>query len=112
MTAQVSIVAKTLKDALVVPASALFKDAEDAHYVMLAGSDNHAHQKIVKVGIRNADDVQIVDGLTATDRVIISGGYGLPDKAQIKLQEPGAAKDDDDKAAPDRAAKPKAPDKD
>ncbi|HEY1923613.1 MAG TPA: efflux RND transporter periplasmic adaptor subunit [Candidatus Acidoferrum sp.] len=112
MTAQVSIVAKTLKDALVVPTSALFKDAEDAHYVMLAGSDNHAHQKIVKVGIRNADDVQIVDGLTATDRVIVSGGYGLPDKAQIKLQEPGAAKDDDDKAAPARAAKPKAPDKD
>ena len=116
MTAQVSIVAKTLKDALVVPTSALFKDAEDADYVMLAGSDNHAHQKIVKVGIRNADDVQIAEGLTATDRVIVSGGYGLPDKAQIKLVAPGAAKDDaakdDDKATPAGAAKPKAPDKD
>jgi HlyD family secretion protein len=117
MTAQVSVVAKTLTDALVVPTAALFKDAEDADYVMLAGNDNHAHQKIVKVGIRNAGQVQIVEGLVGSDRVIVSGGYGLPDKSQIKLQEPGAAKDeaardDDDKATPAGAAKPKAPDKD
>jgi HlyD family secretion protein len=113
MTAQVSMVAKTVKDALVVPAAAVFKDAEGADYVMVAGSDEHAHQKVVKVGIRNGDQVQIVSGLDAAEKVIQSGGYGLPDKTQIKLQEAAPSKDaSDDKA--DRAgdsAKPETPGK-
>jgi HlyD family secretion protein len=113
MTAQVSMVAKTVKDALVVPAAAVFKDAEGADYVMVAGSDEHAHQKVVKVGIRNGDQVQIVSGLDAAEKVIQSGGYGLPDKTQIKLQEAAPSKDaSDDKA--DRAGdstKPETPGK-
>jgi HlyD family secretion protein len=118
MTVQVSIVAQTLKDALVVPASALFKSAEGEDYVMLAGSDQHAHEKIVRVGVRNGDEVQIAEGLTASDRVIVTGGYGLPDKTQIKLrtsadEDTAPARNDDDKApAPTGAKKPDAPDKD
>jgi HlyD family secretion protein len=113
MTAQVSMVAKTVKDALVVPAAAVFKDAEGADYVMVAGSDEHAHQKVVKVGIRNGDQVQIVSGLDAAEKVIQSGGYGLPDKTQIKLQEAAPSKDASDNKA-DRAgdsAKPETPGK-
>ena len=37
---------------------------------MLAGSDGRAHQKAVKLGIRNGDDVQIVEGVTASDKVV------------------------------------------
>ena len=51
MTVQVSLVAKTVKDALLVPASAVFQTTEDADYVMVAGSDQHAHQKLVKLGL-------------------------------------------------------------
>jgi hypothetical protein len=53
---------------------------------MLAGSDGRAHQKAVKLGIRNGDDVQIVDGVTAIDKVVASGAYGLPDKTRIKVE--------------------------
>jgi HlyD family secretion protein len=107
MTVQVSMVAKTVKDALVIPAAALFKTAEGADYVMVAGSDEKAHQKIVKVGIRNGDDAQIVSGLDAAEKVITAGGYGLPDKTQIKLQEAAPAKEaGDDKAGAGDAAKP------
>jgi HlyD family secretion protein len=105
MTVQVSMVAKTVKDALVIPAAALFKTAEGADYVMVAGSDEKAHQKIVKVGIRNGDDAQIVSGLDAAEKVITAGGYGLPDKTQIKLQEAAPAKEAGDDKAGD-AAKP------
>jgi multidrug efflux pump subunit AcrA (membrane-fusion protein) len=52
---------------------------------MLAGSDGLAHQKAVKLGIRNGDDLQIVDGLSENDKVITSGAYGLPDKTRIKV---------------------------
>jgi RND family efflux transporter MFP subunit len=107
MTAEVSMLAKTIKDALVVPSSAVFKTPEGEDYVMVAGSDEHAHQKIIRVGIRNGDRVQIVSGLDAGEKVIASGGYGLPDKTQIKLQEAAPAKEGgDDKGAADDAGKP------
>jgi HlyD family secretion protein len=113
MTVPISIVAKTEKDALVIPASALFKNADNGDYVMVAGSDEHAHNKIVKVGVRNGADVQIIDGLNATDKVISAGGYGLPDNSQIKVQQAAPAKVSGDEKAngPGDPAKPETPDK-
>ena len=52
---------------------------------MLAGADGRAHQKSVKLGIRNGDDVQVLEGVTASDRVVATGAYGLPDKTKIKI---------------------------
>jgi HlyD family secretion protein len=100
ITVSVSMTAKVAKDAIVVPTSAVFKNAEGAEYVPVAGSDEKAHQKVVQVGIRSADQVQIVSGINPGDPVIVSGGYGLPDGTQIKVEKPGeegkAAADDDD----------------
>jgi hypothetical protein len=81
---------------------------------MVAGSDEHAHQKIVKAGIRNGDRAQIVSGLDASEKVIVSGGYGLPDKTQIKLQEATPSKDgaEDKAGAADNPAKPDASSRD
>jgi len=53
---------------------------------MLAGSDNVAHQKAVKLGICNGDDVQIVEGVSENDKVVSNGAYGLPDKTKIKIE--------------------------
>jgi multidrug efflux pump subunit AcrA (membrane-fusion protein) len=114
MTVQVSMVAKTVTDALLVPASAVFQTTEDADYVMVAGSDQHAHQKIVKLGVRNGDRVQVVSGLDPGEKVIRSGGYGLPDKTRIKGKEIPPSKDDasadkagaaDDSSKPDKSGK-------
>jgi multidrug efflux pump subunit AcrA (membrane-fusion protein) len=61
---------------------------------MLAGSDNRAHQKTVKTGVRQGDDVQILDGVAEGDRVVASGAYGLPDNTKIRVeaaQESGKA---------------------
>jgi HlyD family secretion protein len=90
MTVQVSVTARTVKDAIVVPDSALFKDPEGAEYVLLAGSDGRAHVKKVQVGISHAGLTQVVDGLNAGDPVITDGGYGVPNGTQIRI-EPGAA---------------------
>jgi multidrug efflux pump subunit AcrA (membrane-fusion protein) len=83
---QLSLTAQTVKDALVVPASSVITTPEGATAVMLAGTDGRAHQKVVKVGIHHGDDVQIVDGVTASDKVIATGAYGLPDKTRIKIE--------------------------
>src|SRR5579864_4122862 len=85
-TAQVSFVAQTLKDALVVPAASVITTPDGNSAVMLAGGDGKAHQKAVKLGVRQGDDVQILDGVSAGDKVVTTGAYGLPDNAKIKIE--------------------------
>ena len=103
MTVQVSMTAKTATDAIVVPAAAVFRSEEAGDYVLVAGSDGKAHQKKVQVGIRNKDAAQIVSGINAGDPVITTGGYGVPDGTQVKIEVPekeesaGGADDEKDK---------------
>jgi HlyD family secretion protein len=85
---QLSLTAKTVKDALVVPAAAVITAADGSTAVMVAGSDGKAHQKAVKLGIRQDDDVQILEGLTESDKVVSTGAYGLPDNTKIKIEAP------------------------
>jgi HlyD family secretion protein len=99
MTVQISMTAKTVKDAIVVPASAVFKNSDGADYVLLAGSDEKAHQKTVQLGIRNSDLTQIAAGINPGDPVITTGGYAVPDGTQIKIEKPAA--DEKEAAAKD-----------
>jgi HlyD family secretion protein len=85
---QLSLTAKTVKDALVVPAAAVISAPDGGSAVMVVGSDGRAHQKAVKLGIRQDDDVQILEGVTASDKVVATGAYGLPDNTKIKVEAP------------------------
>jgi HlyD family secretion protein len=99
MTVEISMVAKTAKDAIVVPTGAVFKNAEGADYVLLAGTDDKAHQKAVQVGIRSTDLTQVVSGINAGEPVITTGGYAVPDGTAIKIEKPGTeGKEGADKA--------------
>jgi HlyD family secretion protein len=82
---QLSLTAQTVKDALVIPATSVITTPDGTSAVMLAGPDGRAHQKSVKLGIRNGDDVQVLEGVTASDKVVATGAYGLPDKTKIKI---------------------------
>jgi HlyD family secretion protein len=86
MNVSVEATAKTVKDALIVPTAAVFKSAEGAAYVMLAGSDGKAHQVNVKEGIRNKEFTEILSGIKANDSVITVGGYALPDTTKITVE--------------------------
>jgi multidrug efflux pump subunit AcrA (membrane-fusion protein) len=87
MNVSVEITAKSVKDALTVPASAVFKTAEGADYVLTAGSDGKAHQANVKIGIRSKDLAEIQSGLKEDDPVITAGGYALPDNTKITIEK-------------------------
>ena len=82
---QVSMVAQTIPDALVIPAAALLTGQDGTTSVMVVGADNRAHQKPVSVGVRQGDQVQITGGLQAGDHVVASGAYGLPDNTQVTV---------------------------
>jgi HlyD family secretion protein len=83
---QLSMLAQTIPNALVIPAAALLTAQDGTTSVMQVSGDDHAHQKNVRVGIRQGDAVQIIEGLQAGDRVVASGAYGLPDNSKIKVE--------------------------
>jgi RND family efflux transporter MFP subunit len=83
-TVQLSMVAQTVRDALTIPASAILTSPENGSAVMVVGSDEKAHKQTVHVGVKQGDEVQIVSGLKAGDRVISTGAYGLPDNTRVK----------------------------
>jgi HlyD family secretion protein len=91
MTVQVSLTAATAKDAVLVPKTAVFQSPEAGNYVLIAGKDGIAHQKTVQLGLQGAADTQITSGVAAGDSIIVSGGYGLPDKTKIKIEAAPAA---------------------
>jgi HlyD family secretion protein len=83
---QLTITLRTIQDALVVPANAIITAQDGSSAVMQAGADGRAHQKAVKVGVRQGDNVQILEGVTASDKVVTNGAYGLPDNSKIKVE--------------------------
>jgi HlyD family secretion protein len=98
MTVGIEVTAKSVKDAVVVPSTAVFKNAEGAYYVLVAGDDKKAHQKVVQLGVKNTELTQITSGINAGDPVIISGGYAVPDGTSIVIEKP--AQDEKDSKAP------------
>jgi RND family efflux transporter MFP subunit len=92
---QVSMIARSVADALAIPAAALLTAPDGTTSAMVAGSceksknptEQCAHQKTVKTGIREEDRIQIVEGLQAGDRIVATGAYGLPDKSKITTAE-------------------------
>jgi HlyD family secretion protein len=95
---RVTIVAKTVPHAIIVPAAALLTDTDGTSSVILLDSNNKPQQQKIKVGIRNGDDAQVTDGLKEGDRVVTVGAFELnsedPDvlaKTKVQVQAPAAA---------------------
>jgi HlyD family secretion protein len=99
---RVTIVAQSFPHALVVPAAALLTAPDGTSSVILLASDNKPHKQAVKVGIRDGDDTQIVQGLTKGDRIVTVGAFELDKedddvlaKTKIQVQSPKAAQEDE-----------------
>jgi HlyD family secretion protein len=93
MTVSIEITAKTARDAISVPSSAVFSNPDGTSYVLVAGADKKAHQQTIQMGVRNQERTQIVKGISANDLVIVSGGYALADGTAIEIEKPTDEKD-------------------
>jgi multidrug efflux pump subunit AcrA (membrane-fusion protein) len=102
MTVQLSITAKTVQDALVVPVSALLNAQGDSGQVMVIDSASTAQSRDVKTGIQNGQDVEIVSGIKPGEMVITEGAYGLPDKTKVKVEKPSAENGEGDSGKDDK----------
>jgi multidrug efflux pump subunit AcrA (membrane-fusion protein) len=104
---RVNIIAETIQNTIVAPASALLNGDDGGPKVMVITPDSVAHERKVTVGVRQGARVQILSGLQDGDQVVTSGGLGLEDKAKVSIQAPKAEDEDednpDDAAADDKA---------
>lgn len=80
-----------VKNAVMVPLSAVLPAQDGSNTVMVVGADNVGHLRPVKVGIRASGEAQILSGISPQDEVITEGSYGLDDGTKVA---PGDAKAD------------------
>jgi HlyD family secretion protein len=86
-SAEMTMIARTVPDALAIPAASLLTAQDGTTSVMVAGGDGKAHQQIVKAGFHDGDKVQILEGLQASQKIVGNGAYGLPDNSKITAAE-------------------------
>ena len=97
--AQVTVIANSKNDAIIVPASAVTLEASNADEgtVMIVDKLMVAREKKVTVGIRSGDRMEITEGLSEGDTVVIEGNFALPDGTKVVV-----AKDEDKKEEGDK----------
>lgn len=75
MFANVEIVTELNRTAISIPQSAVLNDGGKT--VVFVANGNAYQKREVHVGIKNNDQVEIVEGLNAGDRVVVKGNYLL-----------------------------------
>lgn len=75
MFANVEIITDINRSAISIPQTAVLDD--NGKTVVFVAADNGYQKRQVTVGIKNNDQVEIVDGLNAGDKVVVKGNYLL-----------------------------------
>jgi multidrug efflux pump subunit AcrA (membrane-fusion protein) len=98
----VSIVAESIEGATIIPASAVLPRSEGGTIAMVVDNQDIAHEREIKVGVREPEHVQVLEGVQAGEQVITVGGLGLGDKSKVRVIKPGenAAGQSDKSGAP------------
>jgi HlyD family secretion protein len=84
MYANVSILVQEKKNTLVAPLAAVTM-AQDQSIVYVVKDDNTVEQRPVTTGLSDQEQIEILSGLKAGDRVVIAGQGNLVDGAKVKL---------------------------
>jgi len=74
---RVEIIARSVANTLVIPQTAVVTSPSGATFAMVIDNDNKPHRRKVAVGIRDAGQVQVTDGLESGQRVATSGAFEL-----------------------------------
>ncbi len=85
---QCRITAARHPDALLVPRTALVSSPEADQGLVMIAADHQARQRAVRLGLRNADEVEITAGVHEGELVLVEGHYALPDGANIEPVPP------------------------
>jgi multidrug efflux pump subunit AcrA (membrane-fusion protein) len=87
LIASVSLIRSSNDKAVVLPKLAVLSDETQTEFwVMKLENDSTAIKVIVSKGFENNDEVEITDPIfLPSDRIVLSGNYGLPDTARVSI---------------------------
>ena len=87
LIASIPLVKSTSEKALVLPKPAVLGDETQTEFwVMKLINDSTAVKIVVKKGFENNEEVEItILHFLPSDRIILTGNYGLPDTARITI---------------------------
>lgn len=83
MIARATIATGKERNILSVPANVVVRDADGITYVFLAGEGQAVRKRITVGGLHGDNMVEVLDGITPSDRVIIAGHTRLKDGSPI-----------------------------
>jgi HlyD family secretion protein len=99
---RVEMIAKTEPNALVIPQAAVLTSASGKTSVMVIDSENKPHKKGVTLGIRDAGNAQVTEGLNSGERVVTVGAFELAKleedvlaKTKVQIQPPKEEEEDE-----------------
>jgi membrane fusion protein (multidrug efflux system) len=84
--ASLELTVADIPDALLIPAEAVEPGVDGKRVYVV--QDGIAHRRIVQIGSRTAQAVQVVDGLAAGEQIVVSGLVQMSDGAAVKPLEP------------------------
>ena len=76
------------KKAVLLPNGQLYQDTGGAWAFVLSANGRTATRRNIRLGRRNPDYVEVLDGLTPGDRVIVSGYEAFKTVARVKIEPP------------------------
>ncbi len=79
--ADVTIVVEEHPEAIVVPRVAVLGDS-----IVFVAENNVARERRVRIGLKNKDEVEVLDGVRPGEAVIVEGNYGLSDGTPLVVQ--------------------------
>jgi multidrug efflux pump subunit AcrA (membrane-fusion protein) len=90
LIAKVRILRTARPKAQSVPKSALLTDETESNFWVMKLIDSSTAVKVpVKKGIETTDRVELLSPLfDPDDKILVTGNYGLPDTAKVKVEEP------------------------
>lgn len=82
----VNLPLKQQANRLILPRQAIYPDESGRPHVYRLSGDQ-SESVAVQLGIQTKDQVEILTGVQDGDKVILTGGYGLPEKAKVHITQ-------------------------
>ena len=99
---RVEMIARTVQSALVIPQAAVLTSSSGSTSVIVVGSENKPEKKGVTLGIRDAGNVEVTNGLESGERVVTTGAFELSKleedvlaKTKVEIQAPKEEEEDE-----------------
>jgi RND family efflux transporter MFP subunit len=78
---EITLEISTHEDALVIPQKAVLENK----FVFVVQEDNVVQKREVSIGLQNTDMLEVLEGLSEGERVVVEGNFGLEDGIVIEI---------------------------